>query len=140
MKYTIMKCECCGKTFYNEFWEGGYIDHVVNFVGNRDVFVHRGDVKDMALDIVFNGNNLRKPNVIKDFIKCFMTWDCFSEDFKQSVKQIVDAMMLKIAEAEKEVKRLEKSTLPLVLAMLKNEEIDDAYYDLFDECCEEAEK
>lgn len=136
MKYTVMKCECCGKVFYSEYWEGGYIDHVENFVGNRNVYVHRNDIEDMARTIVFDGNNLRDLRYVKEFLKCFMTWDCFPEDFKHSVKQIVEAVMSKVAEAEKKVKKLEKSTSPLVLAMLKEEDIDDAYFDLFDECYE----
>jgi hypothetical protein len=136
MKYTVMKCECCGKVFYSEYWEGGYIDHVENFVGNRNVYVHRNNIEDMARTIVFDGNNIRQRCYIKEFLKCFMTWDCFPEDFKHSVNQIVEAVMSKVAKAEKKVKELEKSTSPLVLAMLKEEDIDDAYFDLFDECYE----
>ena len=129
-----MICECCGKEFYTEYWEGGYIDHVQNFVGNRNVYVHRNDIEDMAREIVFDGNNLRDPKYIKEFLKCFMTWDCFPEDFKHSVKRIVDAMISKIAEAKKKAREIEKSTSPLVLAMLKEEDIDDEYFALFDEC------
>jgi hypothetical protein len=136
MKYTIMECECCGKRFYREHWEGGYIDHVVNFVGNRGVYVNRNDIKDMASEIVFDGNNIRELRYIKEFLHCFMMWDCFPEDFKNSVEKIVKAIIAKIADAKEEVKNLEKSISPLVLAMFKGEDIDDAYFDLFDECYE----
>lgn len=137
MRYTIMKCPECGKEFINEYWEGGYIDHVVNFVGNKEVYVHRKNVEDMASEIVFNGNDLRDLKYIKEFLKCFMTWKCFPEDFKNKVKQIVVTMMSKIKDAEKKVNHIEKTASPVVLAMLKEEKIDDAYYELFDECCEE---
>ena len=129
-----MICQCCGKEFYSEYWEGGYIDHVVNFVGNRNVYVHKIDIEETAREIVFDGNNIRDLQHIKEFLKCFMTWDCFPEDFKNSVKQIVDAMISKIGKAKKQVKKLEETTSPLVLAMLKEEDIDEAYFDLFDEC------
>ena len=138
MIYTIMKCECCGKEFISKYWDGGYIDHVNNFVGNRDAFANRNNIEDMASEIVFSGNNLRDIRVIDDFLKCFMTWDCFQEDFKNKVKKIVKTMVSKIKNAEKQVKELEKSTSPIVLAMLKEEEIDDAYFDLFDDCCIEC--
>lgn len=135
---TTMKCDCCGKTFISLYWEGGYIDHVENFVGNRDVYVNRSDIKYMAREIVFDGNNIRELKYIKEFLKCFMAWDCFLKDFKNCVKQIVEAVISEVAEAEKKVKVLEKSVSPLVLAMLKEEDIDDAYFDLFDKCCEEV--
>lgn len=139
MKYTVMKCECCGKTFVSEYWGGGYIDHVVNFVGNRNVFVHKNDVNDMAREIIFDGNNLRELGTIRDFLKCFMTWDCFSEEFKARVKRIVEAFIVKYCKADKHRKKLECSLPPMVLAMITGEDIDDAYFDAFDECCKEPQ-
>lgn len=139
MKYTVMKCDCCGKTFISEYWGGGYIDHVVNFVGNRNVFVREYDVNDMAQEIIFSGNNLRELSTIRDFLKCFMTWDCFPEEFKTRVKRIVEAFIVKYCEADKHRKKLERSLPPMVLAMIQGEEIDDAYYEAFDECCKEPE-
>ena len=138
MIYTTMKCECCGKEFISLYWEDGYIAHVTNFVGNKDVFAQRCDLIDMAREIVFDGNNVRPQNVIRDLLKCFMTWDCFSEDFKQCVKKIVDAVILDVENAKKEAERLEKSISPLVIAILREEDIDDAYYYLFDRCCAEV--
>ena len=134
-----MKCEECGKEFVNEYWEGGYIDHVVNFVGNKEVYVHRNDIEDMAGEIVFNGNDIRDLNYIEDFLKCFMTWDCFPENFKNNVKKIVETVITKIENAEKQVKNIKKFVSPLVVAMLKEEKIDEAFFDLFDECCRECE-
>lgn len=139
MKYTVMKCECCGKTFASEYWEGGYIDHVENFVGNRRVFVHRNDVNDMAREIIFSGNDLRELNTISDFLKCFMTWDCFPEEFKARVKKIVDAFIAKYKEANKKCKKLQNTLPPMVIAMISGEKIDASYYDAFDECCEESQ-
>lgn len=140
MKYTVMKCDCCGKEFYSEYYEGGYIDHVENFVGNRHVYVYRNDVKDMAREIIFHGNDLRQTIYIKEFLKCFMTWDCFSEEFKNNVKDIVIAMLDKIKKAEARAEVIRKREFPFVIAMLKREKIDDAYFDAFDECCGETDE
>ena len=107
----IMKCECCGKTFYTEYWQGNYIDHVENFAQHREALAHSCNVKDMAKKIVFNGADFREEWCIKEFIKCFMKWDCFSEDFKQRVKQIVDATLLNIKKAKRTAERLEKKNL-----------------------------
>lgn len=133
MKYTVMKCECCGKEFYSEYWEGGYIDHVVNFVGNRNVYVLRNDVQDMASTIIFSGNDLRQVCYIEQFLECFMTWDCFSDDFKNKVKKIVDKMLEKLKAANEKAEKILETEDSLVLALLKEESIDEAYFDLFDE-------
>lgn len=133
-----LKCKCCGKKFASKYWEGGYIDHVENFVGNKEVFVYRNDAVDMAWEIIFNGNDLRELRHIREFLKCFMTWDCFSKDFKNRVKQMVDAMLEKLEKAHKRVKQINKEESPLVLALLKEEKIDDAFNELFDGCHKEV--
>lgn len=93
MKYTVMKCECCGKTFISDFWEGGYIDHVNNFVGNRNLYIQRG-IYDMARDIVFSGNNIRPTWVIRDFINCFSPW---KTNFEEMAKKTCLKKVLKYA-------------------------------------------
>jgi hypothetical protein len=136
MKYTVMKCPCCGKEFVSEYWGGGYIDHVTNFVGNRDVFVRKNDPVEMASEIIFDGNNLRELSTIKDFLKCFMTWNCFPEEFKKRVKAIVDEFVKKYKAAQKRCDEIRKKESAIVVAILEGEDIDDAYFDLFDECCD----
>lgn len=138
MKYTVLKCDCCKRTFFSEYWEGGYIDHVVNFAEHRNIFGSRDDVRDMARKIIFDGNNVREIRHIKEFMKCFMTWDCFSDDFKVQVKRIVDNMLKELKKARTRADRLIAKKTPLVLAIVREEYDDGAFFDLFDDCCKEV--
>ena len=70
MKYTVLKCDCCGKEFYTEYWTGGYIDHCVNFLGNMKVCINRG-VNDVFRAICFDGNKRRRVDDVKTRLECF---------------------------------------------------------------------
>jgi hypothetical protein len=130
-----MKCSRCGKEFVTEYWEGGYIDHVVNFSENRDVNCNREDAEEMAREIIFSGNDVRQARYIKERLGCYLTWEEVSKEKKARVNLIVNAMVKGLEEAEKRVNQIEKKESPIVLAMLKEENIDESFFDLFDECC-----
>lgn len=133
MKYTVMKCDCCGKEFVTEYYEGGYIDHVENFVGNMRVRKSRNDVGDMADAILFDGNDIRSTWCIREFLNCFKTWDCFDDKFKGKVEKIVEPMLKTIESAKAEADHIEKTTNPLVLAIIREDSLDDAYWKLFED-------
>ena len=130
--YTFMSCDCCGKEFSQEYYQGGYIDHVVNFVGNMDCHKARNSIEDMAENILFDGNEIRETCYIEDFLKCFKTWDCFDDEFKGKVEKIVEVMLEKLKTAKAEANHIKKTTNPLVLAIVKGKDLDDAYWELFD--------
>lgn len=78
MKYTVLKCDCCGKTFLDEYWREGYIDHYINFTRHFPSLVERG-VQEIFYKIVNDGNDLRHKSDIKDRLKCFKTY-CKNND------------------------------------------------------------
>lgn len=70
MKYTILKCDCCGETFYTEYWQDGYIDHYINFASNHDTLVKKG-VDEIAYQITMDGNDFRGERSIGLRLACF---------------------------------------------------------------------
>ena len=138
MIITTMKCPCCGKEFFSKYWEGGYIDHVTNFVGNMDAYKNRDSVKDMAMEICFVGNDLRQSNVRRDFLKCFLTWKGFDQEFKAKVKRIVDEFGNQIQNAEDRVKCMKAKMTPLEIALFKGDDLDDSFWGLFDDVVQEV--
>ena len=139
MKNTVMKCDCCGTTFEIKYYQGGYIDHVNNFVGNQHVFVNK-DVTRVAREIVFCNGAVRCIDDIEKRLKCFMTWNGFQDDFKLRVKRIVDAMLKEIKSAHTKAYMLRDKTPPLVFSIA----IADIhqYYrvceSIFEYCCKEV--
>lgn len=64
-------CPVCGKEFYQEYSEGGYIDHT-NFSTNLCVMYNRykaGD-KEAFKELVYSGNNIRRKEDIKTQLEC----------------------------------------------------------------------
>lgn len=124
-----LKCECCGRTFNTRYFEGGYIDHVENFAENRYTYLDSKDpVKKFSEKILFDWNRLRQPHIIREFLSCFMEWDCVSDDIKHKVNSIVEDMLLEINDAKREAIKLEKTISPIILATLKNNSRDVAYF------------
>ena len=72
MKYTVFKCDCCGKTFCSEYYTGGYIDHYINFAENFDDWAEKDDADyTFHREIVWDGNKLRRKMDIAVRFECF---------------------------------------------------------------------
>lgn len=141
MVETKMYCPCCGKEFFSKYYQGGYIDHVVNFSNHRKSYA-----KDepsyaafrLSRDILFSGNNIYPLNEIETRLNCVMYWDCISDDVKKKVREIVIRTMAKIKDANNEVIDILDSISPMALAIIKDDDLNDCYKDAFDESVEES--
>ena len=68
---TIMKCPVCGKEFITKYWEGGYIDHVSNFVDNYKIKLNKlNNLDDIINDLTIHSLNYREE---KDIIVLHIT-------------------------------------------------------------------
>ena len=114
-----MICDICGKEFYSEFYEEGYIDHVLNFCGshNRNITANR-EPKEIALEIMTDGNKMRSRHSINDRLKCFMLWDNVSYDKKEQVKEYVQKAMEKYDFAAEKAEQYIKKTNDIELFAL----------------------
>ncbi len=130
MKYTIRICDCCGKEFYSDYWAGGYIDHVVNFSNRRYAYSDKTP-RDIARNIIFSGNNLRSIEDIVIRLDCFMTWRTVSDETKTEVKRIVDEMVTQLWDALNNAREIAKNTPLMVLAMLREDDLDDSFWEAF---------
>lgn len=83
------KCDCCGKTFYTEYYAGGYIDHVVNFSDRKDYLSSLSADKAIK-EIVFSGNDMRNEYDIQERLKCFCMQKSVSEDVKSECKERIE--------------------------------------------------
>lgn len=99
MKETIMRCDCCGKRFYEEYWTGGYIDHYNNFVRNFAPMIKRGE-EDTFHEICYAGNELRDKDDIQCRFKCFKKY-CEQNDKLDMFKKVSTLV-------EKQIKNIQK--------------------------------
>jgi len=100
MKITRMYCENCGKEFYSEYYEGGYIDHT-NMTHNFEISLHRG-IGDIVEEITQDGNDYRELEDIDDRLKCFLIW----LEKKKVSKEMLEEIKEKVAEKKKYVENL----------------------------------
>ena len=99
MKETIMRCDCCGKRFYEEYWTGGYIDHYENFVRNFVPMIKRGE-EEIFHEICYEGNELRDKHDIQCRFKCFKKY-CEQNDKLDMLKKVSTLV-------EKQIKNIQK--------------------------------
>lgn len=130
---VIMKCECCGKRFYQEFYEGGYIDHVTNFSSHAHDWYKNAGAERIAHDVIFDGNEIRDVTDIHCRYRCVMTWTSISDDVRDEIKRIVLAMLKEIKDADKIADKIKNSNSKLVIARLEDDTYDDCYMDVFEE-------
>ena len=88
------KCPCCGTSFCSDYYEGGYIDHVLNFSKRyhdnyKQGYLKSWYLKELVEDIVFSGNYPRDDIDSKNRLACFMLWDFVDEPFKSKVSETV---------------------------------------------------
>lgn len=105
-----MVCPICGIEIYNEYYEGGYIDHVTNFAGsdwNKSVMLKRG-VGNCVFSICFNGNDIRYENDIRERLECFMKWKEPDDNTKEQVKHICERLLKDIENAREKAEKLSK--------------------------------
>lgn len=106
MKYTIMECPICKKRFYNEYEEGGYIDHVKNFSERllecRDISDKEEFIEKWAQEIYFHGNGIRDKEDIESRLNCFMLAEFIPQKIRAAVDEIVRP---KLGEKEEMMKK-----------------------------------
>lgn len=90
-------CDICGKHFRSEYYTGGYIDHVNNFVGNKRIYE-----KDLnrCLETICFQDGLRESGDIIDRLNCFLKWDGVSDEDKQMIAKKCNKLLEKISKAE----------------------------------------
>jgi hypothetical protein len=98
-------CKICGLQFVSEYGKGGYIDHVSNFVGNREKIIRRG-TDDCVKMILSDGNKPRSSEDINSRLKCFCKWDNVDNDLKDNVIKIVKENLPIIEQAENKAKNI----------------------------------
>lgn len=116
MKITRMYCENCGKEFYTEYWQGGYIDHT-NMTRNFEIYLHRG-IESIVEEITQDGNDYRELKDIDDRLKCFLIW----LERKEVSKEMIEEIKEKVAEKKKYIENL----------LQIRQEIQDKIYSLDD--------
>lgn len=100
MKTTRMYCENCGKEFYSEYYEGGYIDHM-NMTSNFECYLHRG-IESIVEVITQDDNDYRELKDIDDRLKCFLIW----LEKKKVSKEMLEEIKEKVAEKKKYIENL----------------------------------
>jgi len=108
MKITRMVCENCGKEFYTEYYDGGYIDHM-NMVNNFQVSLNRG-LDSIVDDICKSGNSWRPVSDIDIRKTCFIKWlekQDVSKEFIERVINQVDKTQEHISEIETKTEKLQ---------------------------------
>lgn len=100
MKITRMYCENCGKEFYEEYWQGGYIDHT-NMTSNFECHLHRG-IESIVEEITQDGNDYRELKDIDDRLKCFLIW----LEKKKVPKEMIEEIKEKVAKKKKYIENL----------------------------------
>ena len=99
-----MVCEHCGKKFYSEYYEGGYIDHYVNFSSRKDMLG-----KDIDYDIrqiCYNGNEIRDVCDIDDRLNCYLKWDNVPSETKTIVQKRCNFLFDKIQKAQEKAENI----------------------------------
>lgn len=105
---TIMICPVCGKEFYSKYWEGGYIDHVSNWVDNYKIKLNKLDnLDDIINDLTIDNLNYREEKDIIERKNCFVKWlrkQKVSEDFIKEIEERTLERLKHIAEVNNDVK------------------------------------
>ncbi len=73
MKEIIYKCDNCGEEFSQEYFEGGHIDHCMNFAHNLHIICER-DTHLIAQEIFAHGNIYRTKYDTLCRLNCFKTY------------------------------------------------------------------
>jgi hypothetical protein len=89
---TIMKCNICGKKFYSEYYEGGYISHCINFSDHANDLEKHSD-EYMVRYLLINGNYPYSRNFIEERIKCFKLWKSIKQDQKDRILKKVEEVL-----------------------------------------------
>lgn len=109
---TIMKCPVCGKEFVTEYWEGGYIDHVSNWVDNYKIKLNRlNNLDDIINDLTISSLNYRDEKDIIERKNCFIKWlrkQKVSEDIIKEIEERTLERLKHIADVNNDVKLIKK--------------------------------
>ncbi len=101
MKYTIMQCPICGKTFYNEYNAGGYIDHVENFSNDLarkakgSIDCTEKNIKRYYEEIYYHGNEIREKDDVECRLNCFLSAEAVCNELKNAVAEKVKEVVEK---------------------------------------------
>lgn len=105
IKQITYKCNICGKEFFSEYGEGGYIDHYFNFVGN-DTVICQNEPNGIIDEICCSGNEIRNMTDIQERLKCFNLWNCVDGDTKKVVSSKVESIIKMYSDSSKKMSEL----------------------------------
>lgn len=106
MERHEMYCEFCGEKFFDKYWDGGYIDHYVNF-SSPERHKWTGKDADTAFEnIVKNGNDYRSIEDIKNRLNCFMQWPDVSDEVKNEARCKCEFLIDKMKKAKDKVENI----------------------------------
>lgn len=117
MKETVMRCDCCGKIFYSEYWTGGYIDHYINYARHFDSMIKREE-EDIFDAIYTDGNKIRERTDVKCRLRCFE----------------------KYCEQNNAVEKFEKVKALVELHLIRQKKLDKIHDKIVDMVCELSEE
>ena len=127
-----MICDCCGKEFLCEYYEGGYIDHVTNFSSQFDWYANCSDpVGRLSHDIIFGGQGLRSIYHMSEMLYCAKVSKHIPDDVKQKVEAVVSKIMDELTKAHNEVRDIEKTASPLAIDILHRDSNGNSDYALY---------
>lgn len=95
-----MYCEFCGKRFYTEYWDGGYIDHYENFAKPERHKWMNNDKEYAFEEVAKDGNDYRSVYDIEERLNCFLNWPDIDNDIKEYVKRKCDFLIDKMKKAK----------------------------------------
>lgn len=104
-----MICEHCGRTFHNEYYRGGYIDHYKNFASNK----FGKDLEKDLHNICFHGNEVRDDYDIKNRLDCYLKHKEVPDEMKELVKEKCEKLFCKIELARTKAKNIVKDMTSL---------------------------
>lgn len=104
MKQKILKCDCCGREFYTEYYTGGYIDHYENFARNFEKY--NNNIEKITYEICMTHNRLRDSHDIGSRLECVLLSKDIENTCKEQIKVNVHSVLDSIYQAEEKAKNI----------------------------------
>lgn len=103
-KKWVMKCDCCGKEFKEEYGPGSYSDHVENFSDDFCRMSPYMPVEDIAREITHNADYVRDPEDMKERLHCLLMSNLFTNSKKEEVKKLCAIEFSKISASKSKIR------------------------------------
>jgi hypothetical protein len=120
-----MICDCCGKEFYSEYYEGGYIDHYENFASRMDKWGK--DIKSDIREICFHGNDLREKQDMLERFNCYKQCKTVSDEFKTEIDSRINSLLSIIENAKIKAKEISSGLTAMERKYLRREVSDNCH-------------